>query len=185
MSLVSFNFLDNVHYRVRSDFSLLNEKQLARHDLPSGGVSLQQDPEIAHEQVWTRVDVRVPFERTQPGQDEEWEYQNGRLKALRPHEDSPFLRVNHDLEVELTFTYDDENPEDNPPSVERVLFCLPVKFARVPPVLKTQDGNVLDLPAYSQLFHSNGERRTDNMAPLPAYTPSENSETVSRSEAKS
>ncbi|KAL5490176.1 hypothetical protein ACEPAI_5009 [Sanghuangporus weigelae] len=187
MSLVSYNFLDGVHSRIRSSFSLLNEKQLARHELPCDGVSLQQDPEITHEQIWTRVDVRVPFERVQPGQDEEWEYQNGRLKALRPDGDSPFLRVYHDLEVELTFTYDGESPEDgSKPSVERMCFCLPVKFTRVPPVVKAQNAAELDLPAYSQLFHSNGERRIDNMAPLPAYSPPESLERTdcNRSETK-
>lgn len=177
--------------RLRASFSLLPQKKMAgRHTLPDGGVLFAQEAHSERENTWCRVDVSVPFERFERGQHKEWEESHGRVKMLRADEHGPLFYVHHELEVELTCTYDSEK-EGEAPAVERLLFAVPVKFVRRPrsPACKESRHAMNDasscasacgelvlpavLPAYSQLYHSNGERKIDESVPLPLYTPFE------------
>ncbi|EJD05698.1 uncharacterized protein FOMMEDRAFT_166053 [Fomitiporia mediterranea MF3/22] len=176
IGLAPVNFPEGEVPRVRTSFSLLPHKQQGRYALPYGGVSLLQEAAAADENVWTRLDMIVPFEGVSIGEDEIWERQNGRVKALRADEDSPFFRVHHELEVELTFTYEGGENGDDASIRESMVFSIPVKFARLPPTNPWDDSTFL--PAYSQLFYSNGERRTDYSTPLPMYTAKADPESI-------
>jgi len=70
--------------------------------------------------------------------------------------------------------------------LERLRFSLPMRHVNVPEVtipsrnaMESRCDDVQKnlpymqtLPAYSQLFHSNGERKLDYSIPLPLYEPS-------------
>ena len=167
--------------KLRTAFSLLPRRQLSgRHELPNGGVRFAQDPHSGRDHTWCRVDVNVPFKRFERGEHKEWEALHGRVKVLRPDEYGPLFYVHHELEVELTCTYDSE-VEGEQSAHERLVFVVPVKFVRRAPSPSgsklsgsSAESDVCDslaLPAYSLLFHSNGERKIDESVPLPLYTP--------------
>lgn len=109
---------------------------------------------------------------------------------------SPLFLVNHRFYVNLTCSYDlMEGPK--PETVTEVLrFHVPLRLVVTPPdalestrtpspesvrsVLSGGSDEALlspttpltsTLPAYSQLFHANGDRKIDYSIPLPLYTP--------------
>ncbi|KAI5124296.1 hypothetical protein M0805_008904 [Coniferiporia weirii] len=123
--------------KLRTAFPLLSKRQMGRKKLPGGGVLFAQEAYRADEHAWCRVEVNVPFEHFLPGGDVEWEDRHGRIKVLRVSEESPLFRVYHELDVELTCTCDAEEEGDSP-QMERLVFSIPVKFARFPPVLSAR-----------------------------------------------
>lgn len=178
-----------------ASFSLLPEKHSGRHRLPRGGVCFAHAQKTSEEEsepkspAWCKLEVAVPFAHVNVHDDEEWERMHGRVKALRPTEETPLFCVHHELEVDLTCAYDPEDPVPSKdgkrpkPAVERLVFAVPVTFARVPPPKRAQNlkdiitgaqsitSEPANLPAYSQLFHPNGDRKINHTIPLPLYTP--------------
>ncbi|KAF7363651.1 hypothetical protein MSAN_01022300 [Mycena sanguinolenta] len=114
---------------------------------------------------------------------EEWE---GSLK-VRPSTTSPLYDVSHSLKLTVRCEY--EMSDGSEPAVADLAFTLPLTFGRVAPPLPPPDilysMSLVDgvyppmpsllpyganLPAYSQLFDSRGNRKLDS-TPLPLYTP--------------
>ena len=140
--------------------------------------------------AWCKLEVSIPFLQIEVGEDREWERRHAKVKAIRPSEVTPLHTVVHDLYVELGVVYDSVN-EGEAPATERLAFTLPLTFAHVPPfgsvvppLLRTSESpksppalgsfpDVNSLPAYSQLYLPNGDRRIDYAVPLPAYSPRE------------
>lgn len=117
-------------------------------------------------------------------------------KHIRTTSDSPFLKVRHQLFVELICAYEHEGAPgegDSGPSIatESLHFILPLHFvvpALPSPNSLSVNGNSspeslqndpyskasLKIPAYSQLFYSNGEPREDGWnsegEQLPIYS---------------
>ena len=117
---------------------------------------------------------------------------------LRATSQGPFFGVRHALRAIVTLSYGaPADGEPNPPK-SFLAFTLPLSFVRFrcaarscsPTPLSTpelspssgaqalpttmvpsQPYDMAELPAYSQLFYSNGDARLDDSIPLPLYTP--------------
>lgn len=105
-------------------------------------------------------------------------------RSRRISENSPLFSVCHMMHIALRCVY--EQPDGGVVS-ERLHFSLPMQHVRVPiPQINPSAGDrtIVDamelqksvpysqgLPAYSQLFYSNGERKIDYSTPLPLYEP--------------
>jgi hypothetical protein len=142
------------------------------------------------------METHVPFTRSLSRHKEcalEW----AGTPRLRETSESPFFSVKHSLRVVVTLSYDDRDDDSGkPPPTSYLAFTLPLSFVRLrstaracsprphspvsssdAPALPTtmppsQPYYVPELPAYSQLFYSNGDMRHDDSTPLPLYTPS-------------
>ncbi|KAG7448033.1 uncharacterized protein BT62DRAFT_946908 [Guyanagaster necrorhizus] len=115
------------------------------------------------------------------------------LPSLRPTGSSPLLTFRHEVCISLMIGYD--LPDQNQQATETLTFAIPLRFAHVPPppppsartcplpalsqsmIIPSAESlpaisseySETALPAYSQLFHSNGDRKLDS-TPLPLYT---------------
>jgi hypothetical protein len=140
------------------------------------------------------METTIPFAHIgyTDGEDMRWAGEG----KLRPSGNSPLFGVEHTLHVALTCSY--HVPESVETAVEKLHFSLPIRFVDITPVppslgrtpscislesiSSTAPPLVQDmvissipqpqtLPAYSQLFDSNGDRKIDYSIPLPVYEP--------------
>ena len=142
---------------------------------------------------WLTMESQVPFTRSLL-RDKEGGLEWAGTPRLRETAQGPFFNVKHSLRVIVTLSYDDG--DGKPPPSSFLAFTLPLRFVRVRDAARacsphpysrvsSSDGLALpttmplsepycvpELPAYSQLFYSNGDVRHDDSIPLPLYTPS-------------
>lgn len=182
---------------VTRSFSLLPENASGHYVIGGDGYAFRGDANTSRSDPWFSLQTSVGVaHRTHSSKedDDSWKAR----RTLRPSGQSPFLGVVHKLHVTLTCTYDlteGENPER---VTQRIRFFVPLRFTRtLPPPHCTSvagDNNSPDnhstspamrlldlpkpsspyatnLPAYSQLFYANGDRKIDYSIPLPVYTP--------------
>ena len=152
-----------------------------------------------HPTKWFRMTVQVPFAHTFSGCKDGTSEHMG-TPRLRATSEGPLFSVKHSMRFGVTLSYngaDGKSPATSTlhyslpldfvrlrsaartnthslPSqlpLERLsLSDSPALPATVPPT-RTDPYNVPVLPAYSQLFHPNGDVRRDDGVPLPLYTP--------------
>jgi hypothetical protein len=139
--------------------------------------------------AWFSMATSVPFVHQQEAKDRQWA---GELK-LRPSTTSPLFVVRHEMRISLSCAYDVPGCETK--AMDCLEFSLPLHFVRVAPpspttrvsasplssaaptrplannVFTTSAPPVLSLPAYSQLFDYNGDRKIDYSVQLPPYSP--------------
>jgi hypothetical protein len=129
------------------------------------------------------------------------------VAKLKASESSPLFDVEHELVVSLSFLYTCSESEKKLPS--KLKFSIPVRFVNPTPppsppnpfpcqrgVGQSNSSLMLleshldstdipppprNLPAYSQLFDSTGERLIDYSTPLPLYSPPAASSTLDTS----
>ncbi|KAF7975855.1 hypothetical protein HWV62_8437 [Athelia sp. TMB] len=109
-------------------------------------------------------------------------------RQRRASERTPLFAVRHEAQVSLLCTYEAPGAA---PLHERLSFAIPLQFAHIapgavsppfaePPSPSPSPSPIAmskslpyahSLPAYSQLFDSNGDRKIDYSTPLPLYTP--------------
>jgi hypothetical protein len=153
--------------------------------------------------IETQVPVTRSLTRTRNKENDASEWAGTPL--LRATSQSPFFGVKHSLRVILALSYGDAGDGDGKPDppTSFLAFTLPLSFVRHRCTARTRspsplsslessplsgDGHALpmtttpsqsydmaELPAYSQLFYSNGDVRQDDSVPLPLYTPSPDS----------
>lgn len=111
--------------------------------------------------------------------------------ALRASGSSPLFGVHHDMHIAVTCKYD--APNSNEPIIGKLYFSVPLHFSEITPMVSLPGCSTsrptsvstsyiasseplsqpemvpYTLPAYSQLFDSNGDRKIDYS--LPVYTP--------------
>lgn len=163
---------------IEREFSLLQERDRA-FKLGENNIFSSDDPS-SENSTWLTLETVVPFNRRGPSQSEdEW----AGPSKLRPTESGPLFAVQHELRVSLGLTYDFP---DGQVATEILYFKVPLRFMHVAPLLPSMTISptlLVDsptapslpplipyaLPAYSQLFYSNGERKLDPM-PLPLYS---------------
>ncbi|KAF8211973.1 hypothetical protein K438DRAFT_1805733 [Mycena galopus ATCC 62051] len=159
-------------------FKLTGETRIFANDA-------ETDPE-----TWYTLETTVPFVRHFPSLEEsaDWEGSGN----LRPSTSSPLYDVAHSLKLTVRCEY--EMTEGSEPAVTDLTFTLPLQFGRVAPPLPPPDilhsMSLVDgvyppmpsllpfganLPVYSQLFDSRGNRKIDS-TPLPLYTPRSSTE---------
>ena len=117
---------------------------------------------------------------------------------LRATSQGPFFGVRHSLRAIVTLSYGAPADGESSPPQSTLAFTLPLNFVRFRCVARsrsptplstpelspssstqalpttmvpTQPYDLVELPAYSQLFYSNGDSKHDDSIPLPLYTP--------------
>ncbi|KAK0196871.1 hypothetical protein F5146DRAFT_1013274 [Armillaria mellea] len=142
--------------------------------------------------IWYTLQTSIPFiPDPDIKQDESSDFIGP--ASLRPSGSSPLLTFRHEVCISLIITYD--LPDQNQQATETLTFAIPLRFAHVPPppppsahsspppvlsqsmiIPSTESLPAISsaysetaLPAYSQLFYSNGDRKPDSI-PLPLYT---------------
>ncbi|KAG1754364.1 hypothetical protein EDB19DRAFT_1892378 [Suillus lakei] len=141
------------------------------HDSPEGNASPSPS------ENWYVLEANVPL-APEPHQ-LDW----AGPRSRRISENSPLFSVSHMMHIALRCVY--EQP-DGKVVCERLHFSLPMQHVRVATPLPSSAANHTiedamelqksapynqSLPAYSQLFYSNGERKIDYSTPLPLYEP--------------
>ncbi|KAG5654126.1 hypothetical protein H0H81_007178 [Sphagnurus paluster] len=176
-------------------FSLLPPGESGIYSLGEKHYAFENDADCpADSATWYTLETSVPFVRQAPD-DKTLEWCGHPL--LRASVASPLISIAHEVALGLTCTYD--VPGTTEVAVERLSFAIPLTFAffapgaghyrciTPPPVnspelvmtqIQTQTpepGSPMQyaptLPAYSQLFDRNGDRKIDYLVPLPLYTP--------------
>lgn len=185
-------------------FSLLPPEQPTSHTLGESNYPFVSDADSTDCPTWYTMETALPFlQRTRSDKSKSW----GGPFIIRPSASAPLMSVRHDVSIEIVCTYD--VPGSEKPSEERLSFCVPVKFAHFattfphrgltspPPPSTVLDESVVpalpplvpytltNLPAYSQLFDHNGDRKIDYSIPLPVYTRSPDSSSPSSLETDS
>lgn len=137
--------------------------------------------------TWYTLETSIPFlQQFDSLDDGDWSGSS----EVRPSTASPLYDVSHSLKLTVRVEY--EMPDSSELAVAGLMFALPLKFGRVAPPLPPRDilpalfnsMRLVDgaypipsllpfganLPVYSQLFDSRGNRKMDD-TPLPLYTP--------------
>ncbi|EIN07207.1 hypothetical protein PUNSTDRAFT_71174 [Punctularia strigosozonata HHB-11173 SS5] len=157
------------------------------------------------DKAWYTVDTTLPFTRVSDVQSrhkEHGEHWAGE-EVIRETYEGPHLTVTHRLSVSVTCTYDRDHPGPDGQASriqENLRFAVPLSFVHVhespsnhpfgaspnptdncttrmlsSPSTASLYTSTASLPAYSQLFHTNGTRRLDFDEPLPLYVPPDDS----------
>ncbi|KDQ18067.1 hypothetical protein BOTBODRAFT_42507 [Botryobasidium botryosum FD-172 SS1] len=147
-----------------------------------GGVSLDGE--------WAKMDITVPVLREVPlGEEVEAEEDGAeideetkteriaRRSMVTTEMDAPFYRIRHEVRVNITLAYQPPNGANS--IIETVHVSAPLRFVHIPSSSHTNSRSPspspapLTLPAYSQLFYENGERKEldHEVDWLPAYRP--------------
>ncbi|KAJ7510097.1 hypothetical protein B0H11DRAFT_1957640 [Mycena galericulata] len=139
--------------------------------------------------TWYTLETSIPFVHALPLSREGAEWEGA--PTVRPSVAGPLYDVSHSLKLTVHFTYD--MPDSDEVASADMTFSVPLTFGRIAPPLPSRD--ILpallhsmrlpdgtyprlppllpfapNLPAYSQLFDSQGNRKMD-ATPLPLYTP--------------
>ncbi|CAK5277338.1 unnamed protein product [Mycena citricolor] len=159
----------------------------------SGVFQLTSDPRVFAEDAvkdtatWYTLETSIPFVRyvESTATTSEWDGSH----KLRPSSSSPLYDVTHSLKLQLHLEYDTAQGQVASADIK---FNIPVTFGRVAPPLPPRDllpmlinsiriveGTYpeipallpsMNLPVYSQLFDTHGNRKMDD-TPLPLYSP--------------
>ncbi|THU82875.1 hypothetical protein K435DRAFT_438930 [Dendrothele bispora CBS 962.96] len=184
-------------------FSLLPPSETGEYKLQKDNYVFAKDTDPTEPRMWYTLQTQIPILHN-PAKDEHSEWAG--IPMLRPSCTGPLLTVRHEAIVKLPFMYD--TPGTNTKAHDSFVFSVPLRFVNVAPKLPlpkrspqvnvdtivhtyppttSSSANDYDspLPVYSQLFHTNGDRKLDP-TPLPRYTPRpESSGDVSVSDASS
>lgn len=164
-----------------------------RYVLSGDTYIFSQDGDSEATPTWYTMETAVPFSNVGYGDGDDFRWAGE--ARLRPSGNTPLFGVQHTLHVALTCSYD--VPDSSDTAVEKLHFSLPLRFVEItptpPPPSRTPSRASMSassttpplvqdmvisgipyqqiLPAYSQLFDSNGERKIDYSIPLPMYEP--------------
>ena len=185
-------------------FSLLPAEEGGKYKLDDHNYVFASDATPGALQTWYTMDMTLPFVQhstSRWGKYDSVEAEHEALewagpKELRPTSTSPLYSVTHEVSISLTCTYDLKG-KDGPVARERLSFKVPLAFGQVAPrlvwapVLVDTSENApmvtaapgssgaTNLPAYTELYDADGERRVDYSTPLPLYTPRTSTASVS------
>ncbi|KAJ7156953.1 hypothetical protein C8R43DRAFT_1065257 [Mycena crocata] len=156
----------------------------------SGDTRVFSNDAVKDTATWFTLEASIPFLQTLPTLPEEGGEWEGALK-LRPSTAGPLYDVSHSLKLTVHCTYD--VPDSDEVASADLTFTIPLTFGRIAPPLPSRDilpalFNAMylsdgeypplppllpfgtNLPAYSQLFDRQGNRKMD-ATPLPLYSP--------------
>ena len=173
---------------LRRSFSLLHPSESGRYKMADNNYAFINDARTDVRPTWYTIETVVPFvhHNTTFGDDADRASEWAGPKNLRPTLHSPLYSVTQDIAVTLTCTYDLEG-RGGKVAKEKLCFRIPMAFMNVAPrqqvdpsrcsttsgvpALAARSSELPILPAYSQLYDSNGQRKVDYSTPLPLYTP--------------
>ncbi|KIJ69092.1 hypothetical protein HYDPIDRAFT_80707 [Hydnomerulius pinastri MD-312] len=161
-------------------FSLLPPRESGRYIISGDGRVFADGNASAPDENWYILETKVPVAKEAYLGD--WAGEQRR----RITESSPLFSVRHFMHVAIRCAYN--HPESEETVYERLHFSLPLKHVFTPEIaapslegatsehrpsvdLQKSSPYAHCLPAYSQLFYSNGERKIDYSTPLPVYEP--------------
>ncbi|KAJ6497073.1 hypothetical protein C8R47DRAFT_331602 [Mycena vitilis] len=148
---------------------------------------------VTDTETWYTMETTIPFVQRFPSpESDDWEGSS----MIRPSTASPLYDVSHSFKLTVRCEY--ETPDSDKRTVADLKFSVPLTFGRIAPPLPPRDiipalfhcmrlsagayppmpallPYGANLPAYSQLFDSSGNRKMDS-TPLPLYTPRSSSE---------
>ncbi|KAF9469282.1 hypothetical protein BDZ94DRAFT_1152120 [Collybia nuda] len=173
-------------------FSLLPPGESGFHPLGEDNYPFAEDGDADVPPTWYTLETNVPYMQRAPSdKTADW----AGPSIIRPTVVSPLISIRHEVTIELTCTYHLPNSDEQ--ASERLSFSVPIRVAKIAPT-HSQDcftpppsqfpasmpiGATLapslpelvpyaqSLPAYSQLFDRNGDRKIDYSTPLPLYSP--------------
>ncbi|KAJ6597119.1 hypothetical protein DFH09DRAFT_112536 [Mycena vulgaris] len=156
----------------------------------SGDTRIFADDAVKDAATWYTLETSIPFVQSLPSLPDDGDEWEGALK-VRPSAAGPLYDISHSLKLTVHCTYD--IPDSDELASSDLIFSVPLMFGRIAPPLPPRD--ILpalfhsmrlpdgaypplppllpygaNLPAYSQLFDSQGNRKMDE-TPLPLYTP--------------
>jgi hypothetical protein len=165
------------------------------YQLSGDGYIFTTDSEDDTSCTWYAMEPSIPFVRETETGDEDWGQTVWRCSGT-----SPLFVVRHLLYLSMVCTYDMEGDQTKR-TMAKLRVAIPIHFAEV--MENDELGNCAthsrtssgswdspnetpstlyylpnNLPAYSQLFDSNGERKVSD-CPLPIYTPTCSSASMS------
>ncbi|KAF8637414.1 hypothetical protein AX17_002909 [Amanita inopinata Kibby_2008] len=172
--------------------SLLPRDETGRSILTGNNYAFAEDAVPCENPNWYTVEITIPFESGKiAGSDIDRDWMDA--AELRPSMSTPLFSVSHEVSLSVTCSYDMPGT-DAKQVTERLSFKIPIDLVRVlvPPV--PAHGNMIPpsmlatsshlqimptlpaippciLPAYSQLYDRDGERKIDYSIPLPLYEP--------------
>lgn len=177
-SVDAFQTAQSPRSSVGRSFSLLPENSSGRYVIGGDGRIFTNTNDPGSLLEWYILDVDIPIAIEPYAVD--W----AGPCVRRMTESSPLFSVRHTLSVSIQCAYDLPEKE---PVCRRLHFFLPLQqvclLSPRPPsagyhISDTSSGETQletsfaqSLPAYSQLFHQNGERKIDFSIPLPLYRP--------------
>jgi len=178
------------HQTVTRSFSVMHPAQSDDYQLGGDGYIFTDDHATREAPTWYTLNASLPLAQS-----------NSEYRELRVSCDSPLFSVRHEVHVTLTCAYDvPESSEPATERLNfsvplHLVDVMPAQISRsaspsssltisdsssyisstepVPhaEMLSCSLPYAHGLPAYSQLFHSNGDRKIDYSIPLPVYTP--------------
>jgi hypothetical protein len=184
---------------ISRSFTLLPPGDSTLHTLGETNYPFVSDTDSTDVPTWYTMETILPFVQQARGDKrKDW----GGPFIIRPSVSAPLISVRHEVSIEIVCTYDVPGSEE--PAKERLSFRVPVQFAQFattlpscsltlppsppPTVLSASVAPSLpplipyahtSLPAYSQLFDRNGDRKIDDSIPLPLYSCSPSSSSSS------
>ena len=184
-------------------FSILPSPSSGTYELPKNNYVFANDATPGEVVTWYTMEALVPFMQCSPANADaecpEWPGTPNLLPSLS----SPLYSVHHNASITLTCAFDLPSGEV---AYNQLKFTVPITFANVAPTLPpvrtwtpppahssgSADVAALStsatppslpdpipvLPAYSQLYDFNGERKIDYSTPLPLYSPRSSTEAL-------
>ncbi|KIL00946.1 hypothetical protein PAXRUDRAFT_23017 [Paxillus rubicundulus Ve08.2h10] len=163
---------------VDRQFSLLPPSESGLYIVSGDGRVFMHGSSTAPDEKWYILETKVPIAMEPHLAD--W----AGAQKRRTTEISPLFSVQHFVHVAIRCEYD--LPDSEETVHERLHFSLPLKHVCIPEFVTPSEDAIKrkpsvelqkscpyaqTLPAYSQLFHPNGERKIDYTIPLPVYEP--------------
>lgn len=176
-TLYDTGFLGTFGPSAKRSFSILAPTESGRYIISGDGHIFTLGCSSSPEDNWYSLETKIPI-LTEPCL-RDW----AGTRKRRITESSPLFSVEHYMHVVICCEYDLADAGET--ILERLHFSLPMRHVNVPEVT-IPSGNTMEnqcedvrknspytqtLPAYSQLFHSNGEQKLDYSIPLPLYEP--------------
>ncbi|KIM48768.1 hypothetical protein M413DRAFT_85695 [Hebeloma cylindrosporum] len=177
-------------------FSLLPAEESGKYKLDDQNYVFAGDATPGALPTWYTMDTTLPFVQRSTSRWAKYDSDEAEHEALewagpkelRPTSSGPLYSVTHEVSISLTCTYDLKG-KGGPVVRERLSFKVPLTFGKVAPRLvwapvlvdSSENAPILtpapgssgapNLPAYTELYDADGERRVDYSTPLPLYTP--------------
>ena len=170
--------------------SLLPTGEPGRHRFGKDNYAFVDDDTPMDNPNWYTVEIALPFvsQKTAAESGDWWD----EAFELMPTVWTPLFHITHEIALSVTLSYDNDGNEKR--FHDRLSMRVPVTMVHTLPPMPAQrelesalptilnaallKENSYALPAYSQLYDEEGERKIDYSIPLPLYEPQKVSTTV-------
>jgi hypothetical protein len=134
---------------------------------------------------WYTMEIAMPFVTERTVDDDALDWLTDKVE-LQPTVWTPLFHITHEIALSVTLSYDQDGGENR--LYDRLSISVPIRLVHALPPSQIQRSPLhytqpstpamrapclgsYTLPAYSQLYDEEGERRIDYSIPLPLYEP--------------